>query len=54
LDICGAMGALSATYVLEHNGPQNKGYNLEDYINRFRQNYDDKVALDVLLKTERV
>jgi adenosine kinase len=54
LDICGAMGALSATYVLEHNGPQNKGYKLSDYISRFREHYDDKGALDVLLKTERV
>jgi adenosine kinase len=54
LAICGAMGALSATYVLEHNGPQNRGYTLADYIVRFRENYDDKGALDVLLKTERV
>ena len=54
LNICGAMGALSATYVLEHNGPQNPNYNVEDYITRFRQHYPDNGALDVLLKTEAV
>lgn len=54
LELCGAMGALCATYVLEHNGPQSKNYTAEEYITRFRKNYDDKGALDILLSPELV
>lgn len=49
LELCGAMGALCATYVLEHNGPQSKNYSPAEFVERFRQNYDDEGALDVLL-----
>ena len=49
LELCGASGALCATYVLEHNGPQSKNYSTAEFVERFRQNYDDNGALDALL-----
>ncbi|MEL7433997.1 MAG: carbohydrate kinase family protein [Chloroflexota bacterium] len=49
LELCGAVGALCATYALEHNGPQGKTYDASSFVERFRQNYDDDGALDVLL-----
>lgn len=49
LKLCGAVGALCATYALEHNGPQGKTYDPTAFVERFRQNYDDDGALDILL-----
>lgn len=54
LELSGAIGALCATYVLEHNGPQSKNYTLNEFVERFRQNYDDEGALDILLKETTV
>ena len=48
-DICGRMGALASAYVLEANGPQGHAYTIENYIERYRQNFDDNGALDALL-----
>ncbi len=48
-EICGRMGALAATYVLEHMGPQNHHYTPQEFVSRFRQQFDDEGALDVLL-----
>ncbi|MGB7338170.1 MAG: carbohydrate kinase family protein [Phototrophicaceae bacterium] len=52
LELCGMVGALCATYVLEHNGPQSKNYTVEDFIARYRQQADDQGALDVFLTME--
>ncbi len=49
LEICGQMGTLAATYCLECEGPQGHCYNLHDFINRFRQHFDDHQQLDQLL-----
>lgn len=49
LEICGKMGSLSATYCLEQTGPQNHRYSKQEYIARFRKNFDDQGALDALL-----
>lgn len=49
LELCGAVGALCATYVLEHNGPQNRNYDAASFVERFRTYQDDGGALDVLL-----
>lgn len=49
LDLCGAMGALCATYVLEHDGPQKRSYTPVEFVERFRSQYDDSGQLDVLL-----
>ncbi|MEO1288035.1 MAG: carbohydrate kinase family protein [Chloroflexota bacterium] len=52
LHLCGMIGALCATYVLEHNGPQSNNYTIEQFITRFRQNADDASALDVFLEQQ--
>ena len=49
LQTCGQMGALSATYCLEQKGTTNHTYTPEEYIARYRQHFDDKGALDVLI-----
>jgi len=48
LKLCGAMGALCATYALEQIGPQHHNFTLPQFIERFRQNYDDESRLDAL------
>lgn len=53
LQLCGAIGALCATYTLEHVGPQARNYTLAEYIERFRQHYDDAGALDKLLMRQQ-
>jgi len=52
LEVCGAIGALCATYVLEHNGPQSKNYTIVEFVERLRQHYNDKGVLDALLVQE--
>jgi len=46
---CGQMGALAATYVLEQRGTQSHFYTPEDFVNRYRENFDDQGVLDALL-----
>jgi adenosine kinase len=48
LDLCGAMGALCATYVLEHIGTQRHSFTVSEFIARFRTHYDDEGQLDML------
>jgi adenosine kinase len=48
-EISGRMGALAAAYVLEQLGPQNHFYTREAFVARYRENFDDEGALDVLL-----
>ena len=48
LQTCGQMGALSATYCLEQNGPSNHHYTTQEYIKRYRESFDDDGALDIL------
>ncbi|MBN2046888.1 MAG: carbohydrate kinase family protein [Anaerolineaceae bacterium] len=47
---CGQMGALAATYCLEQRGTQIHHYTIDDFIQRYRQHFDDQGALDVLRK----
>lgn len=47
---CGRMGALSATFCLEANGPQGHYFTRQEYVERFRQHFDDRGLLDDLLK----
>jgi adenosine kinase len=47
---CGQMGALAATYCLEQRGTQSHSYDVESFVARYRQYFDDKGHLDVLLK----
>ena len=51
LELCGRVGALVATYVLEDRGPQSHNFTLEEFVTRFRKefaDFDDKGALDGL------
>lgn len=50
LPFCGRLGALSATYCLEANGPQGHYYTPKDYVTRFREHFDDGGLLDEMLK----
>lgn len=47
--VAGRMGALAAAYVLEQFGPQNHYFTREQFVARYRENFDDEGALDVLL-----
>ncbi|MGB1250103.1 MAG: carbohydrate kinase family protein [Candidatus Promineifilaceae bacterium] len=48
-EICGRMGALASTYVLESFGPTNHTYTMAEYVARYREHFDDEGALDALL-----
>jgi len=50
LMLCAQIGALAATYCLEEKGPQSQRYSLEDFITRFRTQFNDDGALDALIK----
>jgi adenosine kinase len=47
---CGQMGALAATYCLEQRGTQNHHYTPKEFVRRYRENFDDKGNLDILLE----
>jgi adenosine kinase len=46
---CARMGALSATYCLESDGPQGQIYTPQMYLARYRENYPDEEKLDLLI-----
>jgi adenosine kinase len=46
LRLCGQMGALAATYCLEQDGPQGHHFTPSEFVDRFRQHFDDEGALD--------
>lgn len=48
--VCGRMGALAATYVLESFGTQNHWFDSAEFVARYRENFDDEGALDTLLQ----
>jgi hypothetical protein len=43
------MGALTATYCLEHEGPQGHSFTLQQFVERFRSHFDDDGDLARLL-----
>ena len=43
------LGTLAATYCLEHQGPQGHTFTRQEFVQRYRQYYDDGGALDALL-----
>ena len=47
--VAGRMGALCATYVLEHLGTQRHHFTREEFVTRYRQHFDDEGILDALL-----
>ena len=50
LALAAEVGSLCAAYTLEQVGTQNHAYTIEDFVARFRTQYDDKGALDELLR----
>lgn len=48
-ETAGRMGALAATYVLEAPGTQSHRFSTAEFVNRYRQRFDDAGALDLLL-----
>ncbi|MCP4358107.1 MAG: carbohydrate kinase family protein [Chloroflexi bacterium] len=48
-EICGRMGALAATYVLEQLGTQAHFYTPAEFVVRYREHFDDEGTLDLLL-----
>lgn len=48
--LCGEIGSLSAVYCLERQGTQNHAYSRQEFVQRFRQHFDDGGKLDILLK----
>lgn len=50
-DIAGRMGSLAAAYNIEHIGTQNHRFTPPEFVERYRQHYDDNGALDVLLQS---
>lgn len=47
--LCGQLGGLAATYCLESDGPQGHHYTRAEFVQRFREHYDDGGLLKVLL-----
>jgi adenosine kinase len=47
---CGQMGSLAAAYCLEHRGTQAHHFTAAEFIKRYREQFDDKGELDVLLR----
>jgi adenosine kinase len=46
LPLCAQLGALAATYCLEQDGPQGHHFTGTEFIDRFRQHFDDGGVLD--------
>lgn len=51
MELCGQLGALSATYCLESDGPQGQNYTVSEFIHRFRHHFNDHGKLDELNQT---
>jgi adenosine kinase len=49
LRLCGLVGSLCATYVLEQVGTQSHDFTRSEFVERFRGTYDDEGYLDELL-----
>lgn len=47
--VTGRIGALAATYVIEHPGPQPKPYTLKEFVDRYVGNFGDTPELEELL-----
>ena len=50
LELCGQIGTLAAAYCLEGDGPQSHAYSPKEFVNRFREHFDDHGKLSELIK----
>jgi adenosine kinase len=48
--LCGQVGSLAAVYCLEQKGPQNHSYTRQEFVERFREHFDDGGKLNQLLR----
>lgn len=48
-ETCGKMGALAATYCLEHRGTQSHHFTVEEFVSRFNEHFGDRSSVDELL-----
>ena len=49
LGTCGQMGALAASYCLEHTGTQGHTFTALEFIERYRRHFDDEGQLDIFI-----
>jgi adenosine kinase len=49
LEICGQMGAVTAAFCLEQEGPQGHSFTPAEFVMRYRAYFDDLGKLDVLI-----
>lgn len=49
LEICAEMGSVAAAYCLEQDGPQGHSFTQSEFVDRFREHFDDQGKLDELL-----
>ena len=49
--LCGEIGSLAAVYCLERKGTQSHSYSLGEFVERFREHFDDQGKLDSLLES---
>jgi len=50
LATCGKIGSLAAAYCLEQSGPQGHFYTPQEFVTRYRTQFDDQGKLDILLQ----
>jgi adenosine kinase len=48
IEICGRVGSLAAVYALEHHGPMEHNYTLDEFIARYEENFGHEPVLDRL------
>jgi adenosine kinase len=47
--VAGRIAALTAVYAIEHPGPQQHGYTIEQFLGRYRQNFGDSYGVEALI-----
>jgi hypothetical protein len=52
-EVTGRIGALAATYCLEHSGTMNHRYTVPEFVARYRATFGDEPALQDLVKSRR-
>jgi adenosine kinase len=50
LETCGQVGALAATYCLEQRGPQGHHYTAQEFVDRFREHFNDNGKLEIFIR----
>ncbi len=45
-EVCGRLGSLAAVYVLEHTGPQEHHYTIEEFLERYRRTFGNDPRVD--------